>query len=75
MAMSEEQMRRVEERIPELGRQAVARAVAKARSSGHTVTVGIEGDLFEIHPDGTRTFLKKLPPQVAVDRTRRLRIR
>lgn len=73
--MSEEQMRQFEERIPELGRQAVARAVAKARETGHRVTVGLDGQVVEIYPDGTRKVLKDLPPKVKVERGRRLRLR
>lgn len=75
MAMSEEQLRQVEERIPELGRQAVARAVARAKASGHSVTVGIGDEVVQIRPDGTRQVLKKLPPKVAVERGRRLKIK
>ena len=74
MPMSEKQMRVLEEGIPELGRKAVASAYAQALSSGHPVTVSLEGHVVEIHPDGTRKVLKKLPPKVAVERGRRLKI-
>jgi len=75
MPMSEEQMRRAEAAIPVLGRKAVEQAVAKARATGHSVTVSTNGDLIEKHPDGTTTFLKKLPPRVPVKRGLRLEIR
>lgn len=65
MSLTEEQMLAAEEQFVELGRVAVERAVERARKLGITVTVGIDGDLFEVRPDGSRKFLKKLPPRVA----------
>lgn len=72
MTMSERQMRAAEDRIPALGRKAIKQAVAKARATGHSVVVSTDGNLIELHPDGSQRFLKKLPPRVPVTRGMRL---
>lgn len=75
MPFSEEQMREIDERIPELGQQAGRKAFAKARALGQSVTVRLDGDLVEIQPNGQRKVLKKLPPKVAVERGKRIKLK
>lgn len=75
MPMNEEQMRHYDERVPELGRLAVAKAVAKARASGQIVTIRVGENLVEVRPDGRQTVLKKLPPKVGVGSGRKFKLR
>lgn len=65
-ALSEEDVRRLEERIPELAAPAFAQAYRDALAAGSTVLIR-EGDaLVEVSPDGTRRVLHSLPPLVPV---------
>ena len=75
MSISEEEMRAIDERVPELFRKAIAQAVDRAKASGYPVTISVDRQVVKILPDGTRQVLKQLPPKVPVDRKRQLRIR
>jgi len=66
MALTEKSMRFLEEQIPELAEAAIKEAYWSALSSGSSVLERYDDDLVEIFPDGTRKFIKKLPPYIIV---------
>lgn len=66
MALSEEAMTYLEEHIPELAEPAFKQAYWAALASGSTVLISEDDNLVEIFPDGTKKFIKKLPPSTAV---------
>jgi hypothetical protein len=66
MIPNEETVRFLEEHIPELAEAAVKQAYWNALASGSSVLMCENDNLIEIHPDGTRKFIKKLPPSTPV---------
>jgi hypothetical protein len=58
MSLTEEQMRIIEERIPEQGNLAIQKVLARTRAPGRSVTVRIGDDLVELQPNGEKAFLK-----------------
>ena len=74
MKMNEKTLCFFEEHIPELAKAALKQAYWRALASGSTV-VKAEGDsLIEVHPDGTKTFIKSLPASLPVPKDQRLEI-
>lgn len=72
MAMNEKTIRFLEEQIPELALAALKQAYWRALASGHSV-LKAEGDsLVQVHPDGTKTFVKSLPPSIPVSKNQKL---
>ena len=74
MALSEEAMSFLEEHIPELAEIAFKQAYWAALASGSSVLIRENGNLVEVFPDGTRKFIKSLPPLIPVTRGQRLKI-
>jgi hypothetical protein len=66
MNLSEQAIRFLEEHIPELAEVAFKAAYWKALASGHNVLICENGILMEVHPDGSHTILKKLPPPTSI---------
>ena len=64
--MTEEAMCFLEDHIPELAAAAITQAYWAALASGHTVLEVDNGALVEVFPDGTRKFIKHLPPRTKV---------
>lgn len=80
MKMNEKTLCFLEEHIPELAKAALKQAYWRALASGHSVVqaeVLPEGGeaLVEIHSDGTKTFIKSLPPSISVLKDHRVKIR
>ena len=75
MPFDEEQMHDIDNRVPELARQAVGEAIARARALGLSVTVRIDDDLVEVWPDGRRRVVKQLRPKVRIERGKRIKPR
>lgn len=62
MKLTEEELVKLDEQMPELARQAVAEAYARALASGRPVTVAIGEELIEITSDGQRHVVGKVSP-------------
>lgn len=75
MALSEEAMSFLEEHIPELADAAFKQAYWAALASGSSVLVSENGNLIEVFPDGTKKFIKQLPPSTPVTPGQRLLLR
>lgn len=75
MPMNEEETRLLEEKLPELFQQSIARAVEAACASGQVVTFGKGGNVVERLPDGSTRIKKKLPPKVMVEKGKTWEIR
>ncbi|MFT3741816.1 MAG: hypothetical protein QM752_03955 [Gammaproteobacteria bacterium] len=74
MALSEKAISYLEEHIPELAEVAFKQAYWDALASGSSVLMEENDDLVEIFPDGTRKFIKHLPPKIPVIRGQKLEI-
>ncbi|HEY9723034.1 MAG TPA: hypothetical protein V6D47_13575 [Oscillatoriaceae cyanobacterium] len=74
MPMNEEEARKLDERLPELFRESIARAVEEACSSGQIVTFGRAGNVVERLPDGSTRIKKRLPPRVPIELGKTLEI-
>jgi hypothetical protein len=72
MKLSEEAILFLEEHIPELAQAAVTQAYWGALASGHSVLVGIDGMLMEVHPDGTKKAIKPLPQSTPIKKGLRI---
>ncbi len=66
MELTEEAMCYLEEHIPELAAAAITQAYWAALASGNSVLEAENGALVEVFPDGTRKFIKTLPPRTKV---------
>ncbi len=60
--LSEEAISYLEEHIPELADAAFTQAYWAALASGSSVLISENGKLIEVFPDGTKKFIKHLPP-------------
>lgn len=58
MPDSEKELDYLEQQIPSLSAAAVDVAYWQALAAGHKVLVSGEGGIYEVFPDGTRTFVK-----------------
>ncbi|HYW10060.1 MAG TPA: hypothetical protein VE913_24045 [Longimicrobium sp.] len=65
----------LEQHIPELASAAVTQAYWASLAAGNHVLVIEDGAIYQISPDGTRTFVKDTEPStpVAIGATRMLR--
>jgi hypothetical protein len=75
MDLSEKALDYLEKHIPELAELAFKQAYWAALASGSSVLVSENGSLVEVFPDGTRKFIKKLPPWIPVKRGQKLEIK
>lgn len=75
MTLTEESICFIEEHIPELAELAIKEAYWRALSSGNTVLERYNDDLVETFPDGTRKFIKKLPPYTVVTMGQKITIK
>ena len=66
MSKTEAELDFLESQIPAMAEAATRSAFWNALTRGQTVLVAEGDDLVEISPDGTRRFIKKLPPNVPV---------
>lgn len=66
MEIDEKSIRFLEEHIPELADAAVKQAYWRTLAAGHCVLIRDKESLVEVHPDGTRKIIKKLPPLTSV---------
>lgn len=66
MPLNEESIRYLEEHIPDLAEIAIKEAYWRALASGYSVLERYNNDLVEVFPDGTRKFIKNLPPYTKV---------
>ncbi len=66
--MDEKQLDFLEQAIPELADAAFNRAYWGALAAGFSVLETEGENLVQIHPDSTKTFIKKVPPRVPVKR-------
>jgi hypothetical protein len=65
--MNEQEMRFLEEQIPELAELAFKKAYLDTLAAGHSV-LKCEGEfLYEVFPDGSKKVIKKMPPRIKVD--------
>jgi hypothetical protein len=62
MSEQERQLRELEEEIPLLAGPAFAAAYQNALKSGMVFVQAIGNDLYEIHPDGSKKFIKSVEP-------------
>jgi len=74
MSLSEKAMKFLEDHIPELADGAFKQAYWSALASGSTVLGAEDGNLIEVHPDGTRKVIKKLSKPTKVTRGQKLEI-
>lgn len=72
MGLSEEAMNFLEEHIPDIAEAAFKQAFWAALASGSSVLIREKEDLVEVFPDGTRKFIKRLPPMTPVTRGQRI---
>lgn len=63
---AEEIMHALEDEIPALAVTATSKAYQQALASGSTVLVSDKGGIWEVFPNGTRQFVKKVPARVSV---------
>jgi hypothetical protein len=64
MSDQEKRFDQLEREFPASAGNAFASARARALAAGHGVVEALDGALYEVLPDGTRTFLKKIKPPV-----------
>lgn len=75
MALSEEAMSYLEEHIPELAEAAFKQAYWASLAAGNSVLISENETLVEVFPDGTKKFIKKLPPSTRVTPGQRIILR
>lgn len=73
--LDESATRRLETFIPRLAKNATTRAYRQALISGSRVLIVEAGDLLEVHPNGTRRFVKKIEPSVKVRKGQIIKIK
>lgn len=61
--------------VGELAEAALKQAYQQALASGYSVTRAENGALVEVSPDGTKIFIKELPPSIPVSKGQRIEIR
>lgn len=72
MELSEKAMQFLEEQIPELAQSSVKEAYWRALAAGCNVLISENNILIEVHPDGSRTQIKQIPPSFPVAKGQRL---
>jgi hypothetical protein len=74
MSDSEKALDYLEQQIPSLSAAAVDVAYWQALAAGQQVLVSGEGGIYEVFPDGTRTFVKATGKPLSVPRGTRIKI-
>ncbi len=72
---SEKELDFLENHIPSLASSAVQKAYIDALSSGNSVMEAIDGEIFEIFPDGTRKFIKAIFADIDVSKNKKIFIK
>lgn len=67
MTDPDEKIDYLEQHIPDLARAAVTQAYWASLAAGNRVLVIEDGAIYEVSPDGSRTFIKEAEPAVAVE--------
>ncbi len=62
----------LENHIPTLASSAVQKAYLDALSSGNSVIEAIDGEIFEIFPDGSRKFIKMILADIDVSNNKKI---
>lgn len=78
MALSNEDLERLERKVPEVATLAVQEAYWRALERlgpGESIMIAIDTILYRIHKDGTKTPVKTLPPRKSIPTGTRIRIR
>lgn len=75
MELSEKALDYLEQHIPELAEVAFKQAYWAALVSGSSVLISENGSLVEVFPDGTRKFIKKIPPWTSVTTGQKLELK
>ena len=75
MGLREKALDYLEEHIPELAEAAFKQAYWAALASGSSVLISENVSLLEMFPDGTKKFIKKLPPSTPVTPGQRFMLR
>jgi hypothetical protein len=73
--MDEEQIARLERRIPELAGAAFAEAQRRTLAAGHSVLVSDNGIIYEVLPGGTRRLVKRIVPPTPGEPGQKITIR
>lgn len=75
MVLSDKELDYLETQIPELAELAFKQAYWDALTSGSSVLITENASLVEVFPDGTRKFIKKLPPWIPVKRGQKIKLK
>ena len=73
--LTEEEICYWEEQIPLMAAASVQQARLRAILAGFDVVESHDNALWTVHPDGTETFIKDLPPRVRVEKGRVLQLK
>jgi hypothetical protein len=65
--LTEETLDFLESHVPALGEAATRAAFVATLAAGQSTLIAVDGALYEIFPDGSRRFVKELPPLVKVE--------
>jgi hypothetical protein len=57
----------LEQHIPELAQAAVTQAYYASLAAGNHVMVVEDGAMYEVSPDGTRTYIKDVEPPTPIE--------
>lgn len=66
MALTEKALDYLEQQIPELAEQATRQAYWQTLASGDSAVVVEDGNIVEVHPDGSKTIIKPIQEPQAV---------
>jgi hypothetical protein len=66
MIPNEKTMQFLEQQIPQLAGAACLQAYYRALEAGLSVTISENGIIYEVFPDGTKKFIKNIPPPIFV---------
>ena len=72
---SEKELDFLENYIPSLAGSAVQKAYMDTLSSGNSVMEAIDGEIFEIFPDGTRKLIKTIFADIDVSKNKKIFIK
>ncbi len=65
---TEKELDFLESHIPDLANSAIKKAYLDALSAGLSVTKVIDDKIYEVFPDGSKKFIKKINPAVKIDK-------
>ena len=72
---TEKELDFLEEHIPNLANSAIQKAYLDALSGGQSVVEAIDGELFEIFPDGHKVFIKNIAEDIPVETNKKIYIK